>query len=145
MNEIQNKLDKLYRNYKLTMQIKSKPKTKRKVKPIVLPQGQGKRIYMHNKPNVYTIVDHEDYKLVRGYNWSLYDCVRDTSSNEAIHRIIKGQDQCLDNMNIHHIDGNILNNCKSNLDVVTPKQHGQIHGRKRQSNKEIIEKRLFGG
>lgn len=77
---------------------------------------------------VYGIIDIEDFEKVKVCNWKIRkDCLTYylcNSKKGMIHRLIMNPD---DNMQVDHIDGNGLNNKKSNLRIVTGMQNSRNH------------------
>jgi hypothetical protein len=81
----------------------------------------------------FALVDDEDYEKLIKYKWYAYkgcstyysgrnDYVYGKRKNILMHRVIMNEPI---NMLIDHIDGNGLNNCKSNLRIVTQRQNLQ--------------------
>ena len=80
------------------------------------------------------IVDDEDFEELNKYKWSAYKSHKtyyayrgirvgvNKWTMEYMHRVIN---KTADNMQCDHIDGNGLNNCKSNLREVTIRQNSQ--------------------
>lgn len=69
------------------------------------------------------IIDKEDLDKVKGYKWGMCHNYVSTLYNRKrilLHRFIV---DCEDGMMVDHIDGNPLNNTKSNLRIVTPQQN----------------------
>lgn len=88
----------------------------------------------NNNEKVRCIIDKEDFDKVKVCNWkfrrdcqTFYAC---NSRNGMIHRLIMN---CPDDMKVDHINGNGLDNRKSNLKIVTDKQnsHNFHHSRGR--------------
>ena len=76
------------------------------------------------------MVDDEDYKKLSSFNWQVdkYMSVSSHTTDKGrmlIHRYIMN---CPDNMEIDHIDGNRLNNQKSNLRFATSAQNKMNRG-----------------
>lgn len=90
------------------------------------------KVFIPLTQNQVTVIDLEDYELVRKYKWSAakyknsFYAVNSTyisktkKCNIKLHRLIMNFPK---NMMIDHIDGNGLNNCKSNLRVCTAQQN----------------------
>ncbi len=77
------------------------------------------------------MVDDKDFESLDAYNWwafvrkcGVYVCRTDYQNGKkrtvAMHRTIMGEPHGMD---IDHIDGNPLNNCRSNLRVCTRGEH----------------------
>lgn len=85
--------------------------------------------------NRFTIVDNEDYHKLIKYNWCVSSgyATRGTNSNGhfKMHRVIMN---AKNNEEIDHIDGNRLNNQKSNLRIVTRTQN-QMNRKLQKNNK----------
>lgn len=85
-------------------------------------------IILHNNTELTTIIDKEDWTdNLRNKCWSISSkgYVRCLGTAESIHRIIM---DCNDvNYDVHHIDGNKLNNCKDNLIVLSHTTHTLLH------------------
>jgi hypothetical protein len=102
----------------------------------IIKLTQGKEVF----------VDDEDFEGLSKYKWYAQKSkatyyVRRSFINEqgyqinpSMHREIT---RCPDEMQVDHIDGNGLNNCKSNLRIVTPRQNSQ--------NKHSIKKSPYVG
>jgi hypothetical protein len=104
---------------------------------------------------VYAMVDDEDYHLVAGYAWSLRANGKGTSfyvgttvsyrvdgvakkANVQMHHAIIGLPPI--GYDTHHINGDVLDNRKSNLEVIRSKKHSSISG----STKVRNENRGYG-
>lgn len=88
-------------------------------------------------PNLFAVVDEEDLELVKGYRWRpsvhprksntlMYALSRQPTSDGSergvfMHRIILGLDP--DDPAVDHIDGDGLNNSRSNLRLCTSSQN----------------------
>lgn len=83
-------------------------------------------------------VDDSDFWIVKSSKWCRQDCkggltyaVRTTTDTpREMHRAIVGADQgrfAGKKLQIHHRDGNGLNNCKYNLRIVLPGKHQAAH------------------
>lgn len=88
----------------------------------------------------YTIVDDEDYELVCGYRWRLHRgyvqaCTKGTTIH--VHRLILGLKPKVGI--VDHIDGNPLNNQKSNLRLCTSSQNSMNR------RKSIVNKSGYKG
>lgn len=73
------------------------------------------------------------YKDIEGGYYMLYDGVNFQRS-KAEHRYVIEKDigrELETKEHVHHIDENKLNNCLSNLQVVSPSEHRKIHAQKR--------------
>ena len=69
------------------------------------------------------IINKEDLDKVKGYKWGMCHNYVSTLYNRKrilLHRFIV---DCEDGMMVDHIDGNPLNNTRSNLRIVTPQQN----------------------
>lgn len=81
-----------------------------------------------SKSKITTFVDDEDYEMLNKYTWNLSTCkypqtniwINNKRTTKQMHLMIINppRDMCID-----HIDGNIYNNQKSNLRVVTIHQN----------------------
>lgn len=84
------------------------------------------------------VVDDEDYWVVSNFKWCRHDCkggltyaIRTTTDTpREMHRAIVGADNgrfAGRKLQVHHRDGNGLNNCKSNLRITLAGQHQADH------------------
>ena len=84
------------------------------------------------------VCDDEDYGFVSKWKWCRQDnggglsyAYRTTTDKpRGMHQFIAGSDKgtCAGKtLQVHHIDGNGLNNCKSNLRITLPGQHQAAH------------------
>lgn len=84
-----------------------------------------KRVKVSNRDNLYILVDDEDYDRVTKYTWSIgttgYPRANINYKNTRIHRFILNLDK--NDPHVDHIDHDKLNNCKSNLRIVSPKEN----------------------
>jgi len=75
---------------------------------------------------LFAIVDAADYEWLSRHRWTAqgggkpYACRRPTTGTIWMHRLIM---QAPDGMVVDHIDGNSLNNRRSNLRICTPRQN----------------------
>lgn len=106
--------DKKYITFKKTKEEKYKGKDKIKI---------GR--------NLFALIDEEDYELLLKYNWGAdrqktgghYVVSRPKNSKRIyMHRLLMN---CPEGMIVDHIDGNKLNNRKSNLRICTTRQNSQ--------------------
>ncbi|WP_155638650.1 HNH endonuclease [Burkholderia cepacia] len=91
------------------------------------------------KCGVEVQVDDEDYELVSAYKWSLnggrypktheYDKERKRSISFSMHRLLMGRHRIRDGLVVDHVDGNPLNNRRSNLRVCTYSQNNSNRGK----------------
>lgn len=94
--------------------------------------------------NLYTLIDESDYDILSKYHWH-FDKQK-TGSGYAVSRLSNGKriymhrllTNCPDNMIVDHIDGNKLNNRKSNLRICTPKQNSQNRRSNKTSNSKYL-------
>lgn len=85
-------------------------------------------IYVESLDRVREVqISTEDFQILesRGYNICIYwDKVSRSwyarSNGKQLHRLLKGDPK---GMQVHHKDGNGLNNTQENLEVVTPSEH----------------------
>lgn len=89
----------------------------------------------------FIFIDGEDFDLIKKYNWSIskksdkfyvmHTVINKDKTKKKIrlHRLIMN---CPDDMIVDHIDGNPLNNCRSNLRICTQSQN--CMNRKKRSN-----------
>ena len=78
-----------------------------------------KKIHLRGKHGLgkYTLVDDVDFKLLNIYKWRLgKNGYVSGSKNQFIHRVIMNPPQ---DKEIDHIDGNPLNNQRSNLRIIS--------------------------
>jgi hypothetical protein len=88
-------------------------------------------------------VDYDDFiNHVMGYSFAMsnngyvvYSSAKDGLCNKYLHRLIM---DCPDDMFIDHINHNRLNNCRSNLRIVTQHQNNMNQG-KRKDNKSGVK------
>ena len=99
------------------------------MKTIKLTQGQE------------TMVDDDDFEKLNKYKWhvlkgrrTFYAVRTSRESKIMMHRVICNVPK---GMQVDHIDGNGLNNCKSNLRIVTSRQNNQ--------NKHIKKSSIYPG
>jgi len=87
--------------------------------------------------NVAAVIDADDYPVLGTLHWSLrrshnlwYAVTRKQIAGKRkyikMHRLITS---CPDGYEVHHINGNTLDNRKSNLMVLQKKDHLAIHNR----------------
>ena len=94
------------------------------MKTIKLTQGQE------------AMVDDEDFEELSRYKWyaqkirNVFYATRTTQSKIRMHRFICNAPKVLQ---VDHIDGNGLNNCRSNLRIVTNRQNSQNKHTKKSS------------
>lgn len=81
---------------------------------------------------MFTVVDDDDFDRVKDYNWqhrsrkgapSYVGCTKSKNKIKRwihLHRLIMN---CPENMEVDHIDGDGLNNCKSNLRICTHREN----------------------
>lgn len=97
------------------------------------------KIYVTNREEP-AIVDIDDYDKIKGYNW-VNDCRRNNTISYSkqsngkrkfikLHRLILGIDD--KKILVDHINGDVLDNRKSNLKVVTAQQN--MFNRKKSKN-----------
>lgn len=82
-------------------------------------------------------IDGEDFKIISEYKWSLcrgskngnlyvvrgkYDKINKKIKSIKLHRFIL---DCPSGLEVDHIDGNTLNNCRSNLRICKTKENGR--------------------
>jgi superfamily II DNA helicase RecQ len=88
-------------------------------------------------------VDWDDYeRFVKGYRFSRNNCgyvvfsgTKDGLRNKLLHRVIM---DCPEGMMIDHIDHDRLNNCRSNLRIVTHQQNLMNKGKYKNNKSGII-------
>jgi hypothetical protein len=94
------------------------------------------------------IIDAEDYPLVKDYKWRFNGRYAETGSKAMyMHRLILDVKEPWPKVHTDHINGNGLDNRKSNLRVVTPAQN-QHNSKKRIDNTtgyKGVSKRRGGG
>ena len=87
--------------------------------------------------NKFTVVDDEDYEYLNQWKWCSKDYIstfyagrkQDSHTTILMHRVIM---DCPSNKYVDHIDGDGLNNQKSNLRVCSNSENGRNRGK--QSN-----------
>jgi len=80
------------------------------------------------------ILDPEDYRRLRHYRWFLkrsrstvYVVRRERrNQKDRLIRMHRQVTRCPPHLTVHHINGNPLDNRKSNLQLLTPKQHSAL-------------------
>lgn len=90
------------------------------------------KVFMSLTQGKVAIIDYEDYKIVTAYKWFAHkrggkyyastNYKKGNAGRKALHmhRIII---KCPSNLEVDHIDGNTLNNCKDNLRVCTHQEN----------------------
>lgn len=102
------------------------------------------RVFIPITKGQVLIIDHDDYELVKQYKWyattncSVYYARTKKHINGKIARILLHRliTNCPRDMQIDHIDGNGLNNCRDNLRVCTHSQN--------QHNKKKMKRNTSG-
>lgn len=89
-----------------------------------------RKIYLENA-NCYTFVDDRDYKNLRKRKWYAKESaagwyvarcamVRGVKTTLRMHRVVM---RCPKNKEVHHKNGDTLDNRRKNLQVVSKKKH----------------------
>lgn len=91
--------------------------------------------------NKFALVDNKNYNLLSQDKWcaqkihSVYYAVRNIVINQKIKRILMHREimknQLKDNEEVHHMNGNGLDNREKNLIVVTKSQHRMTRGKQK--------------
>ena len=95
------------------------------------------------KDGIEFIVDYDDFvNHVMGYSFRVntkgyvvYYSVKDGLHSKYLHRMIMGEPQ---DMMIDHIDHNPLNNCRSNLRIVTLQQNNMNTSKQKNNQSGVI-------
>lgn len=87
------------------------------------------KVYFNgNNSDKYFLIDKKDFNLIKKYKWYLNNRNYVVDSNgRRVHRIIMGVTD--PKIKIDHIDGNTLNNCKSNLRVCSQHENTMNRGK----------------
>jgi hypothetical protein len=88
-----------------------------------------KFIHVHGSPPA--IVDDIDFETLSKYSWHLvpgsyrYYVGRNTHINGKNHRVLMHREitKCPSDMQVHHKDGNTMNNTRANLEICSPQQN----------------------
>ena len=98
-------------------------------------EGEIVKISINSKNgNVFAIIDRDDFEKVNSYKTSWYVSIRENKieavvtkvqknkirKNIPLHRLITN---CIDGKVVDHINGNVLDNRKTNLRVVLAKEN----------------------
>src|SRR4051812_25890520 len=83
----------------------------------------------------YTLIDEEDYENINKYKWSLSDGYAISWKNGRMHRFIMNAEK---GQIVDHINGNKLDNRKSNLRFVTASQNAQNRPKKEGCSSKYI-------
>lgn len=86
----------------------------------------GKTLFIPLSQNKYAIIDSEDLSKIRRYKWCLgpnghYACSRTYKKTVRMHRLIISNSEGM----VDHINGNTLDNRRSNLRVCTPAENSR--------------------
>lgn len=99
--------------------------------------------------NKFCIVDNEDYEYLNQWNWFYTDeyAARKPSKEESsnrknwmMHRLIM---KCPQDMQVDHINGNMLDNRKENLRICTPNQNRRNRSKNKRSSSNYKGVRKF--
>lgn len=102
--------------------------------------GPGTKAY---KDGIKFYVDENDYeRFVKGYKFMMnnygyvaYSGTKNRMNCKLLHRMIMGEPE---NMFIDHINHDKLNNCRSNLRIVTPQQNSMNRGKNKNNTSGVI-------
>ena len=87
------------------------------------------------------LIDNEDYQKLKNKDLRLtkeWYVVLANKEPHRVHKLIMGDEAKY--KDVHHIDGNKLNNTKNNLICLTISQHAKIN--RNNPSREVIEKRF---
>ena len=94
------------------------------------------------KDGIEFIVDYDDFvNHVMGYSFKMnkgyvmFSGSKDGLHNKSLHRVIL---DCPEGMVIDHIDNNPLNNCRSNLRIVSQQQNIMNNGKSKRNKSGVI-------
>lgn len=95
------------------------------------------KYYISNYGRVISLIGKP--KLLKAYTRNNYEAVKIHNKNYPIHRLVAEHfidDKIVNNKEylVHHKDQNKTNNKQSNLDIITHKQHSQIHNKEEHKN-----------
>lgn len=101
------------------------------------------RITLKGRPELSTIIDDDDLEIVAGHIWravtsptarTFYARTTVHGRNVYMHRLILGVDGTARAVQVDHIDGDSLNNARSNLRVSTQSQNNMNQVAKRSAS-----------
>ena len=95
----------------------------------------------------YAFVDEEEFEKINSFKWYLSNGYARSSKNEIMHRYIMGAN--IGDKSVDHINGNKLDNRKSNLRFVTSSQNSQNRPKKEGRSSKYIgvsyrKKKIYG-
>ncbi len=95
------------------------------------------KIYLHNKIDIFSLIDEDDYKRVNSIKWYLdKDGYARNPKYGSLHRFIINAKQ--EDFKVDHINRNRLDNRKSNLRFVTSSQNSQNKSKKKNCSSKYI-------